>query len=43
VTMQRVHEEMAAGASSAEALARAQAEGRDAPVPAQFVGFGSSW
>lgn len=43
VTMQRVHEEMAAGASSAEALARAQAEGRDGPVPAPFVGFGSSW
>ena len=43
VTMQRVHEAMAAGASSAEALALAQAEGRDAPVPAPFVGFGSSW
>ena len=29
-TMQRVHEEMAAGATSAEALALAQAEGREA-------------
>lgn len=43
VTMQRVHEAMASGTSSAEALALAQAEGRDAPVPAPFVGFGSSW
>ena len=41
--MQRVHEEMAGGASSAEALAVAQAEAGDASAPAPFVGFGSSW
>ena len=43
VTMQRVHEEMAAGATSAEALALAQAEGQEGPVPAPFVTFGSAW
>jgi CHAT domain-containing protein len=43
LTMQRVHAEMASGASSAEALAVAQAEGRVWPVPAPFVSFGSSW
>jgi hypothetical protein len=42
-TMQRFHELLASGASSAEALALAQGEGRDAPVPAPFVTFGSSW
>ena len=42
-TMQRVHEEMAAGADSASALAAALAEGRDGPVPAPFVAFGSAW
>jgi CHAT domain-containing protein len=42
-TMQRVHEEMAAGADSASALATAVAEGHDAPVPAPFVAFGAAW
>ncbi len=42
-TMQRVHEEMAAGADSALALARALAEGRDGPAPAPFVAFGATW
>jgi hypothetical protein len=43
VTMQRVHEEMAGGASSAEALAVALAEAGAAPAPAPFVAFGSAW
>ncbi|HET6652447.1 MAG TPA: CHAT domain-containing protein [Nocardioides sp.] len=43
VTMQRVHEEMAGGTSSAEALAVALAEAQDAPAPAPFVTFGSAW
>lgn len=43
LTMQRVHARMAEGASSAEALAHAQADGREWPVPAPFVSFGSSW
>jgi tetratricopeptide (TPR) repeat protein len=43
VTMQRVHDEMAGGSSSAEALAIALAEGREAPVPAPFVSFGAAW
>jgi CHAT domain-containing protein len=42
-TMQRVHEEMAAGADSASALATAVAAGRDGPVPAPFVAFGAAW
>jgi cysteine synthase len=42
-TMQRVHDEMAGGASSAQALAAALAEGREAPAPAPFVSFGAAW
>ncbi len=42
-TMQRVHEEMAAGADSALALARALADGHDGPAPAPFVAFGAAW
>lgn len=41
--MQRVHTLMAAGTDTAEALATASAEARDAPVPAPFVAFGSGW
>lgn len=41
--MQRVHTLMAAGTSSAESLATAGAEARDAPVPAAFVAFGAAW
>lgn len=41
--MQRVHTLMAAGTSSAESLATAGAEARDAPVPAAFVAFGATW
>jgi len=41
--MQRVHTLMAGGASSAEALATAGAESREAPVPAPFVAFGAAW
>lgn len=43
VTMQRVHALMAAGTSSAEALASALADAEQAPVPAPFVSFGGSW
>ena len=43
VVMQRVHEEMAGGTGSAEALAAAQAEAVDASAPAPFVAFGSTW
>ena len=43
VTMQRLHDELAGGATSAEALAVALAEAREAPAPAPFVCFGSSW
>ena len=43
VVMQRVHEEMAHGAGSAEALAAAQAEFGDGSAPAPFVTFGGSW
>ena len=43
VTMQRVHDEMAGGATSAEALAVALAESLDGPAPAPFVGFGAAW
>jgi hypothetical protein len=42
-TMRRVHEEMARGTPSAEALAAALVETRDAPAPAPFVSFGSAW
>ncbi len=42
-TMAHVHRAMAAGASSAEALAGALAETRDAEAPAPFVAFGAAW
>jgi CHAT domain-containing protein len=43
LTMRRVHDEMVGGLSSAEALAVAQVEGQEGPVPAPFVTFGSAW
>ena len=41
--MHEVHAAMARGVGSAEALATAQHEAREAPAPAPFVGFGASW
>lgn len=41
--MRRVHALMASGTDTAEALATATAETRDAPVPAPFVAFGAAW
>jgi CHAT domain-containing protein len=41
--MRRVHALMASGTDTAEALATATGEARDAPVPAPFVAFGAAW